>query len=239
MMLVTLPNAYGDAATNMAIDAALLRTVPKQIALFRHYGWTEPTVTFGYSQSYAEVQTLMSKENTLCRRLSGGGIVDHRNDWTYSLVLHSGIDAARENSSKLYGQIHQAIASSLKNLSINTQLAPCPRKCNQPLLKSQGPQQCFIQPVVNDVLTNDGAEKIAGAAMKRNRNGLLIQGSINRSTLPDNFDFETFKKYYVQRLSEIFNIPQKKPEDLRRFFDSDAISAERQRFKSIAWNRKR
>ena len=54
-MLIALPNAYGDAATNMAIDAAILEGLPKGLAVFRHYGWLEPAVTFGYAQSYESV----------------------------------------------------------------------------------------------------------------------------------------------------------------------------------------
>ena len=49
-MLVVLPNTFGDAFTNMAIDAALLDTIPSGAALFRHYGWTEQSLTFGNSQ---------------------------------------------------------------------------------------------------------------------------------------------------------------------------------------------
>ena len=37
-MLIALPNAIGDAATNMAIDAALLAHMPVGLAAFRHYG---------------------------------------------------------------------------------------------------------------------------------------------------------------------------------------------------------
>ena len=55
-MLITLPNALGDAATNMAIDSSLLESIPSGTAVFRHYGWTEPSFTFGYTQRYKEVQ---------------------------------------------------------------------------------------------------------------------------------------------------------------------------------------
>ena len=50
-----LVRAYSDA-TNMAIDASLLYTLPVGIAAFRHYGWTEPAITFGYTQCSAEVR---------------------------------------------------------------------------------------------------------------------------------------------------------------------------------------
>jgi len=72
-MFVTLPNAFGDAATNMAIDAALLDTLPERTVAFRHYGWTEPCRTFGYSQRHGEVAAHTPDGVTLCRRMTGGG----------------------------------------------------------------------------------------------------------------------------------------------------------------------
>ena len=86
-MLIALPNAFGDAATNMAIDAALLAHMPVGLAAFRHYGWQEPAATFGYTQQYHKVVTELASgyapiepaevRTTLTRRMTGGGIVDH------------------------------------------------------------------------------------------------------------------------------------------------------------------
>ena len=56
-MFIALPNAFGDAVTNMAIDAALLANMPVGFAAFRHYGWQEPAATFGYTQQYHRVLT--------------------------------------------------------------------------------------------------------------------------------------------------------------------------------------
>ncbi|MFP4069868.1 MAG: lipoyl protein ligase domain-containing protein, partial [Opitutales bacterium] len=81
-MFATLPNAYGDAATNMAVDAALLQSLPEGVAVLRHYGWIEPSLSFGYAQPYAQVAAAAPPGVRLVRRLTGGGLVDHRNDWT-------------------------------------------------------------------------------------------------------------------------------------------------------------
>ncbi|TVP77007.1 MAG: lipoate--protein ligase family protein, partial [Puniceicoccaceae bacterium] len=139
IMLIQLPNAFGDAATNMAIDAALLDCIPAGLATFRHYGWTEPAATFGYAQSYAEVRSALSAAPAvdaappvLVRRQTGGGIVDHRNDWTYALILHHSLPAAQRPATQIYQQIHQAISQTLQSIGIETQLAPCPRACHNP-----------------------------------------------------------------------------------------------------------
>lgn len=237
-MLVELPNAYGDAAHNMAIDAALLASVPEHCALFRHYGWSEPAMTFGYSQRYAEVAATAPEGTALCRRTTGGGIVDHRNDWTYALILGKKLHAAGTSSTQLYQEIHEAIAAALRLQGAATRLAPCPRKCGEVPSKPAGPDQCFVQPVMNDVLTPDG-RKIAGAAMKRTKRGLLIQGSIDRAALPGNIDFDAFKKAFVAALSETLSIIQEQPEDLRPYFDSELIEQERQKFGSADWTERR
>ena len=53
-------------------------------AAFRAYGWREPTITFGLSQPFTAVRTLLGEGDgilRLVRRPTGGGVVDHRDDW--------------------------------------------------------------------------------------------------------------------------------------------------------------
>jgi lipoate-protein ligase A len=237
--LILLPNAFGDAATNMAVDATLLYTLPKGIAAFRHYGWTEPTITFGYTQRIAEVQTAFPKGLRLCRRLTGGGIVDHRNDWTYALALQTDLPAAHARATELYATIHRCIQQALVDQDIKSQLAPCPRTCGQTLQKkSAAPDQCFVLPTTDDVIRPDGV-KIAGAAMKRAREGLLIQGSINIGALPNALDINILATNFQQALSDQLTIPIGTTEDLRNLFDSPRIQQERERFESDDWQSKR
>lgn len=223
----------------MAVDASLLYTLPKGIAAFRHYGWTEPAITFGYTQRIAEVQAVFPQDLRLCRRLTGGGIVDHRNDWTYALALQAELPAAQIPATELYGTIHSCIQQTLEDQSIQSQLAPCPRACGHiPTTPPEGPNQCFVQPTANDVIRPDGT-KIAGAAMKRSREGLLLQGSIDRSTLPDHFNFKIFADAFQQALSQELAIPIGTTEDLRTLFDGPRIQEERNRFNSADWTNRR
>ena len=247
-MFIALPNAFGDAETNMAIDAALLVSMPVGLAAFRHYGWLGPAVTFGYAQHYNKVLSQLASDHvpvepaqdsvTLIRRMTGGGIVDHRNDWTYALILHSSIPAASSPATDLYAQIHDAISQSLAKIGIDSRLAPCPRHCEELPIASDIPSHCFATPAANDVL-HPGGKKIAGAAMKRSRQGLLIQGSIDRSVLPKNFNFITFQKLLLKYLSSTLNLEPSELEDIRPLFKSEQIERERQRFAGDAWNRRR
>lgn len=238
-MLIALPNAFGNAATNMAIDAALLATLPRGLAIFRHYGWTEPTITFGYTQKYEDVRTIFNSDLILCRRLTGGGIVDHRNDWTYTIVLQHDIPAAQTGANELYASIHQAIQAALSKQSVQSVLAPCPQKCGEaPFTKSKSASQCFTNPAASDVLLPNG-QKIAGAAMKRTREGLLIQGSIDKASLPEAFNFIQFQSTLASKLSSKLSIQQSSIELLRTLFKSEFINQERTRFSSLEWLKKR
>ncbi|MEN8663017.1 MAG: lipoyl protein ligase domain-containing protein [Lentimonas sp.] len=238
-MLIALPNTFGDAATNMAIDAALLATLPEGIAVFRHYGWIEPAITFGYTQKHEAVQATLDSDRTLCRRLTGGGIVDHRNDWTYAIVLQNHIPAAQTEANKLYASIHQAIQSALTKQSVKSLLARCPRKCSDtPTAHSESASQCFVTPAASDVLLPSG-QKIAGAAMKRTREGLLIQGSIDKACLPETFDFKKFQSALIHELSDVLKILPGTVDDLRTLFDSVRIQEERLRFESDDWLKRR
>ena len=85
-----LPTRTGAAAENMALDFLLLQRYPDPAAFrFRHYEWRGPAFTFGFGQKIAWVRAQLAPEGSvdLCRRPTGGGMVDHRRDWTYALVI--------------------------------------------------------------------------------------------------------------------------------------------------------
>ena len=236
MPLLRLPNSFANATTNMAIDAALLKTVPATVALFRHYAWSEPTITFGYTQKWEEVYPQFLSSLIFCRRITAGGIVDHRNDWTYSLVLGTSLDAVLKKSSEIYFTLHNCILAELTKQKVHGVLAPCPRQCSDTEIPEIA--VCFKQAVANDVITKNG-QKIAGAAIKRNRQGLLIQGSIARQTLPNDFDFNIFSQGLVDKLSHALDIPVGNGNDLRGLFNRTLIEQERVRFKSARWQERR
>ena len=238
MPLIVLPNTTCDAATNMATDVSLLYSVPAHSAIFRHYSWIEPTITFGYTQQIEEVKAIVPNSIHLCRRITGGGIVDHRNDWTYALVLHSHLKMARMTANELYAKIHQCIQHALGKQSIESQLAPCPIACGQSQLSSQstGPNQCFVQPTANDVLSPDG-QKIAGAAMKRTRAGLLVQGSIDRKKITESFDFQSFSNVLTKMIADWLDLDLC-PND-KNLPSQQSIQQELRRFESNEWKYKR
>lgn len=176
-MLHVLPVRTGGAAENMATDFLLLQRYPQPDApRFRHYGWRRPAFTFGFSQKISFVRAnLPDNSSDLCRRPTGGGIVDHRNDWTYTLVIPRGHPLYDVPAPQSYRAVHEALAAALTALGhpaeVQLECEPC----------AEGPTVCFTRAERFDVVHPRTRRKIAGAAQKRNKHGLLLQGSIEKS----------------------------------------------------------
>jgi lipoate-protein ligase A len=214
-MLITLPNAFGDATTNLAINAALLKTMPEGLAAFRHYAWLEPTFTFGKTQSYSEAKAASPEGATLCRRLTNGGLLDHRNDWSFAFVSHNSLPCTALLEKTQNVKIHLAIQHALSALNTNTQL---------------------IKTEKEEHLINSEGKQIAVVTAAHSEQDYLIEGSIDRGTLPDSFDFASFEKNLLTQISSTLNIAQGKLEDIRPLFKSEYIESEKLRFSGNDWN---
>jgi lipoyl(octanoyl) transferase len=163
-----LESGPGEAAFNMALDEALLEAMPRLgRAVLRFYGWTEPAASFGYFQKYAEVERL-TPLRPLVRRPTAGGIVPHDADWTYSLAFPTTDEWYALRAIESYWRVHEWIRRAFEKLGVRTALAPAALKA--------AAGQCFVGYEQFDLLWR--GRKIAGAAQRRNRLGLLIQGSV-------------------------------------------------------------
>jgi hypothetical protein len=163
-----IESGAGAADFNMALDEALLEAMPRlQKPALRFYGWSEGAASFGYFQKFAEIEraTLL---RPLLRRPTGGGLVPHDADWTYSVAFPTNHEWYATSAIESYRRIHDWIQAAFAELQIVTELAPCCRKST--------PGQCFVGYEKLDVLWH--GKKIAGAAQRRNKFGLLIQGSV-------------------------------------------------------------
>ncbi len=157
-----------EAAFNMAFDEALLEAAPALGApVLRFYGWTEPAATFGYFQKHADIAQ-WTRLRPLIRRCTGGGLVPHDADWTYSLVFPPGNPWYALKATESYQRVHEWIRRAFDRVGAATELSACCRK--------EVPGQCFVGAEQFDVLL--AGRKIAGAAQRRTRDGLLIQGSV-------------------------------------------------------------
>jgi lipoate-protein ligase A len=201
------------AAMNMATDEALLELA--RIPSVRFYRWNSPALSFGYFGRFADVADYAA-ERDLVRRWTGGGVVFHGDDLTYSIIIPARDAMFAESSAFIYAAIHSALRDALNIHGQRAELAPAaeaavtdsensspadrgynPSPCSHaPVARPtaqwpachDGPQGrgysrhlCFANPVSADVMID--SRKIAGAAQRRTRAGLLHQGSIQHVDL--------------------------------------------------------
>ena len=140
------------AAMNMAIDEALLEFAPKPS--IRFYQWDHPALSFGYFGRFADIE---NEPRDLVRRWTGGGIVLHGEDLTYSLVIPSSDPSFSESSISIYEKVHKALEAGLVASGQQAELAS--------IAGSKISESCFANPVRADVLSN--GRKVAGAAQRR------------------------------------------------------------------------
>lgn len=206
MPLDQLTVRSNSAAANMAADFLLLQHYPDPTrARWRHYQWHRPAVTFGYAQKIAEVRNQLGEEVSeleLCRRPTGGGIVDHRNDWTYALVIPAKHDLGAARAAESYAAVHQVVANILNNQGCAAILQP-PETIAR---VDTGPAVCFTRAEPADVIHATSGQKIAGAAQKRSKRGLLFQGSIDRSAA-GSIDWDQFEAEFSEALAQLLREP--------------------------------
>ncbi len=150
----------------MAVDEWLLETVVCPV--LRVYPWEGTWGSLGYFGKIAEARELFP-ELSWVRRWTGGGLVDHRSDWTYTLVVPSGESLATTRGADSYQMIHEILMEVLQLERIEARISDG----NQ----TTGANACFENPVAHDLL-GQGGRKLAGAGQRRSKTGLLHQGSV-------------------------------------------------------------
>ena len=201
------------AALNMAIDEALLESA--NVPTLRFYRWDHAALSFGY---FGKFEDVANEDRDIVRRWTGGGVVLHGEDLTYSIVIPANDPAFLQSSMSIYEKTHAAIREALAENGENYELAT-----------SAGPkisESCFANPVRADVLLN--GRKIAGAAQHRTRRGLLQQGSIQIMDASDDFE--------VRLASELSN--RRTLQNLSDAILDRALKIAQQKYTTDAWLRR-
>jgi lipoate-protein ligase A len=163
-----------EGSWNMAVDEFLfLSLTEKPHTVLRFYTWKNPTVSLGYSQKVLEVADVeFCKKNgiDIVRRMTGGKLVLHHKEVTYSLTSSdSEIFTSTLNDS--YRFVSEALMEGLKKLGLAPTLAsPAPQKY------VRGNLPCFSYPSRNEVEV--AGKKIIGSAQKRVGKNFIQHGSI-------------------------------------------------------------
>lgn len=193
-----LDSGHHDAATNMAIDEALLQwhSEDKIPPTLRFYGWKKPSLTVGHFQNVNKSIEFSGIEKHGCdfvRRLTGGSAVLHDDELTYSIVVSERHPKIPHSVNKAYYILSQGLLEGYRSLGIEADFAIPERE----LFKDRS-AVCFEQPAIYEMIV-DG-KKISGNAQTR-KNGVLLQ----HGSIPMSFDsemlFDLFK-FSTERLRE-------------------------------------
>ena len=218
--------ASRSASLNMAVDEALLEMATSPT--IRFYRWDHPALSFGYFGRYADAA---DETRDIVRRWTGGGIVFHGNDLTYSIVIPATDSAFGESSMSIYEKVHGAICGTLvaygQAAELATVVALYERRTNNAAITDRRYSKCFANPVRSDVLIND--RKVAGAAQRRTRHGLLQQGSIQGVDISNGFTCELPRELSIEsHKRQIDNVILKRASEIAE-----------QKYATSAWLRRR
>jgi lipoate-protein ligase A len=182
----------------MAVDEALLINAAENgTATLRFYSWSEPTLSLGYFQRYADREEhAASSTCAIVRRQTGGGAILHDREITYSLALPASHPLTKQNE-KLYQIVHEVFVEILSQpdqvsgaahpLRIRGK-APKVQPADEPFLCFERQSPGDVVFVDTNVAENDAtlsqmptpthAVKILGSAQRRHRGALLQHGSL-------------------------------------------------------------
>ena len=166
----------------------------------------------------------------MVRRWTGGGIVSHGDDLTYSIVIPANDAAFSESTMSIYEKVHRALRDALGSNSpeLATVAAVCDCRIQiNSAVADRRYNDCFANPVRADVMVN--GRKVAGAAQRCTRAGLLHQGSIQHVDLGNGLA-ERFASELSDRCSPKFL-------DERVIERAQEIAA--QKYGTVAWLQKR
>ena len=149
-----------DAASNMALDEAVLRlNKGKKDGTVRFYSWEPRAITIGYFQGINEEVDVRKCEEQgvdVVRRITGGGAVYHDDELTYSVIVDEDHPGISKNVMESYDYLCRGVVKGLGGLGIDSEFKP-----------------------INDIIT--GGKKISGNAQTRRMGSVLHHGTILRS----------------------------------------------------------
>ena len=172
-----LDTGKASAEENMRIDRELLASLGKrERPLLHFYEWEKESATYGY---FVRIERLINMDKAkernldLARRPTGGGIVFHIWDFAFSVLIPASHSAFSLNPLASYAFVNERVKRAISFfLKADVELA------NDSLsdLRGERGNFCMAKPTKYDVMWQ--GKKIAGAAQRRVKDGLLHQGTI-------------------------------------------------------------
>ncbi len=210
----------------MAADEVLMEVQkqPEATPSLRIYFWTEPAISIGYFQDVARMAHRFQGSQSIVRRLTGGGLVHHGEDLTFSLILKDRNPFLPTDVKMSYLKVNEALRAGLKDEYPEVDYADCK---TVPSGRGEGDRICFEKPSCYDLLL--GGKKIVGASQRRKDGVILHQSAVYlrepRRVLTEKI-LDGFRKLWKAEFEE-------------RHFDANELarikSVEKERYGSPEW----
>lgn len=182
-----IDTGYKDPYINMAIDEAVVQLIgPSDIPVLRFFDWSSPSISIGYSQKIKDVLDVQLCKNEgiqVVRRFTGGGVVFHGVDITYSVMLPKRFE---QDVKVMYNMIQSWIKKGLDRLGINTK--------QYKEIKREQSSYCFVSPSFGDIMIEN--HKIGGLAGRRIKQRMLCEGYLYFEDASNMFKFAKDIKFY-------------------------------------------
>ena len=160
----------------MAVDEAILDNALEGASppTIRFFQWEVPSITFGYMLKVGDELNVPLCEDRgvpFIRRITGGGVVFHKCDITFSIVFPRGLAPETTNPLSSYRFINTIFLRAFEKLGLTASLL------DQDGGKSPDKRNiCFVEPSTYDVLY--AGRKLVGNAQRRRKGWVLNHGSM-------------------------------------------------------------
>jgi len=166
---------------NMAVDEVLFlgyqQKLPRlnlKYPVFRIYQWDKDSFSLGYTQTPdKEFENVFLNSNKYVRRISGGGIIFHGDDLTYSMILKEGDLGEFKNIKESYRYLCSFLIGFYRDLGLDAYFC-CDRENKNNL--GEFSSFCFSKNEFYDIAVS--GKKIGGNAQRRMRRYILQHGVI-------------------------------------------------------------
>lgn len=173
------------AGWNMAVDEALLNGYEKEsLPILRLYGWEASLSCGRFLKANGSLDTQRVQENglALVRRMTGGGILVHGGDLSYSLIVPRSFIGSR-SVKESYGFLCGFLIRLYEKLGLKAGFAQAdsPRRSNV----------CLAANETYDIMIE--GRKMGGNAQRHTKNNIFQHGSI-----PMSIDQEGLEPYFLE-----------------------------------------
>jgi lipoyl(octanoyl) transferase len=164
---------------NMALDEALLSCFDPlhSLPVLRLYGWEPPALSVGRYQDAAaalDLELCAAEGIPVVRRMTGGGIIYHARELTYSIVCAPEQAGDASGVKDAFRKLCGFLLGTYQRLGLDAAFATDRNLAGAPL--GERTAFCFAGKEEFDVLVN--GQKIGGNAQRRLRGAILQHGSI-------------------------------------------------------------